>query len=451
MPSTASSKLDLSQSPAWQLRRWRWWAAGACAALGFFLEWLEHQVPLGIVDGVELLGYGLLLPALMWVVMTLLARSLADQADAAALHARQQQVSDQLDQYHDWHELTQFIVRLPGNLLPVKRAILYSYDHPAARFQPAASWPDSNLSAPAMAGHTADCKVCLQTQAPHFRPDVEEYCQPLAYGGLLIGTLRLEFPASGSIDRAQLAFLNSMAARLALAFATSIARPQAETQVQTLARLDERRQLAYALHDSLAQHISYLHLSLDRLAACDEDLLPDAVRQELLSLREVASEAYHEVRDQLTVLHSHEGADLIRSLARYTQRMTRRSKVRVSLVTHGDPTQLPAGLHAHVFGVVRECLNNVQKHARAYESQVMLFWAEDLLVVTVTDDGVGFDATAIHSAEHHGLAMLRERTAQFNGQLHIHSTPGRGSRLIFYLPLEHASTEAARSREAQFN
>ena len=261
----------------------------------------------------------------------------------------------------------------------------------------------------------------------------------------------LEFPAGVSIDREQLAFLNSMAPRIALAFATSITRPQVATQAQTLARLDERRKLAYELHNSLAQHMSYLHLGLDRLVADDEDLPPDAVRQELQNLREVASEAYQEVRDQLAVLHSYEGADLIRSLARYTQRMTRRSRIRVSLVTHGDPTQLPAGLHSHVFGLVRECLNNVQKHAQAYESQVMLFWAEDLLVVTVTDDGVGFDATAARSPEHHGLAMLRERTAQFNGQLHIHSAPQRGSRLIFYLPLVQASTEAARAREVQFN
>jgi signal transduction histidine kinase len=451
MPGNNSSTLDLSQPSAWQLlRRWRWWAAVACAALGFFLEWLEHQLDFG-VDVVELLGYGLLLPALMWSVMTLLAKSLADRAGVDATHARQQLLSDQLDKYHDWAELTQFIVRLPSDLLPVKRVTLYSYDHTAAHFELAASWHSPDAPTPDAADHAADCKVCLQTQAPHFRSDVEEYCQPLAYGKLLIGTLRLEFPAGAAIDREPLAFLNSMAAKIALAFATSITRPQVATQAQTLARLDERRHLAYELHDSLAQHIGYLHLSLDLLASRDEDLPPDALRQELLNLREVAGEAYQEVRDQLTVLHSHEGMDLIRSLVRYTQRMTRRSKVRVSLVTHGDPTQLPAGLHSHVFSVVRECLNNVQKHAHAYESQVMLFWAEDLLVVTVTDDGVGFDATAKVSPDHHGLAMLRERTAQFNGQLHIHSTPRRGSRLIFYLPLVQASTRAARSREVQFN
>jgi hypothetical protein len=88
--------------------------------------------------------------------MTHLAEVLADRAGTVASHTRHQQVIDQLDKHHGWHELIQFVVRLPGDLLPTSRARLFTYDHRAAQFQLAA---DSNsLYRPA--AQTPDHAAC---------------------------------------------------------------------------------------------------------------------------------------------------------------------------------------------------------------------------------------------------------------------------------------------------
>jgi signal transduction histidine kinase len=264
----------------------------------------------------------------------------------------------------------------------------------------------------------------------------------LVYDNLLIGVLRMQFRADALIDQGQLHFLNAVAPRIALALAMSIAGPQQLMQAKAEARSDERREVAHELHDSLAQHLSYLHLSLDRLSVEAEQVHDESLRQELGGLREIAAEAYHQVRDQLALLRARQNADLIQSLRYYTQVVSQRSRVRVSFVTRGEPVQLTDGLPSHVFGLVRESLNNVQRHARAYEAQVVLFWSEDLLIVAVTDDGVGFDPAAQFEPDHHGLTMLRERIASLHGQLHIHSAPHHGTRLFFYLPLDQNVTKA---------
>jgi signal transduction histidine kinase len=441
MLSNNSSKLDLSQTPTWQLlRRWRWGVAVACAVLGYLVEQLEHQLELHL-DALEILAYGLILPLIIWGIMTWLAQALADRANVVTTQAQHQQLLDELDKHHEWAELIQFVVRLPGGLLPVKCARLYTYDHRAAQFQLAADstgpyQPAARLPDPAA------CKACGLTHHPHYQAGFKEYCQPLAYDGLLIGVLRMQFRTEALLDQAQLYFLNSLAPKIGLALAMSIAQPQQLVQVQVAARVDERRQVAYELHDSLAQHLGYLHLSLDRLSLEGEQLHGETMYHELISLRDVAADAYHQVRDQLALLRSQQSADLIQSLRHYIQLVSRRSRVRVTLVTRGEPDKLPVELYSHVFGLVRESLNNMQRHAHAYEAQVVLYWSDDLLVVAVTDDGVGFEPTAQRTPDHHGLAMLHERVGSLNGQLHIHSAPNLGTRLIFYLPIDQGQAKA---------
>ena len=442
MSGSQSLRLDTPlQTGEHLLKRWRWWLAIGCGLSGVLIEWLEHRLEIHI-DVIEVIGYGLVLPLGIWWLMTQLAAVLADRAGAVAAHQRQQAILDQLDKHRGWEELIGFVVRLPGNLLPVSGARLYIYDHRTARLQLTADSNRLDLTLPPLSD-PASCKACLLTRQPHYQAGFTEYCQPLVYDNLLIGVLRLRFRTDALIEQSQLQFLNTIAPRIGLALAMSIARPQRLMQAQAEARHDERRQVAYELHDSLAQHLSYLHLSLDRLSAETAELPDEALHQELGGLREIAAEAYHQVRDALGLLRSRQQTDLIQGLRQYTQLVSQRTRLRVTLVTRGEALKLPDALQASVFSLVRESLNNVLRHARAYEAQVVLFWGEDQLIVAVIDDGVGFNPTARPAPGHHGLEMLHERVARLNGQLHIHSTPQRGARLFFYLPLDHASLTVA--------
>jgi signal transduction histidine kinase len=64
-----------------------------------------------------------------------------------------------------------------------------------------------------------------------------------------------------------------------------------------------------------------------------------------------------------------------------------------------------------------------------------LLWHADLLDLTVTDDGTGFDPDLAQSNGHYGLTILRERTQELRGDMQITSAPGAGTSLHFEIPI----------------
>ena len=91
-------------------------------------------------------------------------------------------------------------------------------------------------------------------------------------------------------------------------------------------------------------------------------------------------------------------------------------------------------LNIHVFRIVQEALNNVEKHASATRVQVDLRCAEnDVLTICISDDGRGFDDESATGGL--GLLGIRERVAILNGSLSVDSAAGRGSRLTVHVPL----------------
>jgi signal transduction histidine kinase len=94
---------------------------------------------------------------------------------------------------------------------------------------------------------------------------------------------------------------------------------------------------------------------------------------------------------------------------------------------------------------VQEALTNVAKHARARRCRVYLQRLPQTILVTVEDDGVGFDAAATARGEGGrglGLVSIRERAAELRGTVRLESAPGRGTRLTVELPARLRSAQA---------
>jgi signal transduction histidine kinase len=424
--------------------RWRWLIAGLSLGLGLLVEIGEHTLLIHI-DEAELIMYAVVLPPAIWLLLTLLARMMAKRTISEVRLDRHQQLVHQLEKYHDHHELTHFIARFPATLLPVEHAALYVYDHKAAQHRLAAYWSAVNAGPWPITPLSTACQSCVLSQLPHYRHGpAQEYCQPLAYDNLLIGSLRIFFRSGAAIDRDQLDFLNNVSSKIALALALSIAEPLQMEQARAVAQQDERRRIAYELHDSLAQQIGFLHLNLDRLAN-DSALLPDAFRLELREMRDVANDAYRRIRDHLAILRSGGYGDLARTLRNYTRTIGERYGLEIEVASHGAPAALSPILQQEAFGLIQEGLNNVIKHAEARQATITLQWSPELLGMELSDDGVGFDPTDLGALDHYGLTMMRERVEAMQGQMTIDSMPGRGARLTFYLPL--ASCEISPSHE----
>ncbi len=429
--------------------RWRWAIVALSAIVALLVEGLEETLLLKI-DHIEVMIYGLALPIFTWALLTILARAIAKRAASEAQLDRHQWLARQLEMHQSWDELAKFVTQFPGTLLPVCQTSLYLYDHPTAQLKFVTRWDAIQgwqTSPDQAATHERTCEVCLATKSPHTRHTAacavafglqvdaatHEYCQPLVYDGLMIGILRLRLIPDDQADPDRLAFLDAVASKIALALALAIAQPQQMNQVRRVAQLDERRRIAYELHDSLAQQIGYLHLALDRLSL-DERLPDDNVRQELRELRDTTGEAYQHIRDNLTLLRSSTNLDLTLTVSSYARAFAHRHHLNLDFTTEGVPPAVTPTVYQHGFSLVQESLNNISKHAKAQRFQIAMKWINDVLILVVSDDGVGFDPLEV-PAGHYGLSMMRERVEALGGTLLINSAAGQGTRLTLRLPL----------------
>jgi signal transduction histidine kinase len=108
------------------------------------------------------------------------------------------------------------------------------------------------------------------------------------------------------------------------------------------------------------------------------------------------------------------------------------------------PIPLPADVEEHVYRLVQEALANIAKHSGARSAVVQLRrrHSGQELLVEVSDDGVGFDASAPHPG-HLGLDTMAQRMAQLGGSLVVDARPGHGTRVSATIPLSPLGTGMA--------
>ncbi len=101
------------------------------------------------------------------------------------------------------------------------------------------------------------------------------------------------------------------------------------------------------------------------------------------------------------------------------------------MITVDEPDRWPPLVESAAYFVVSEALTNVLKYARASSATIRVVPREDVLVVEVTDDGVGGAAPADGS----GLGGLRDRVEALDGSFDVQSPVGQGTRVHAELPL----------------
>jgi two-component system sensor histidine kinase DegS len=104
-----------------------------------------------------------------------------------------------------------------------------------------------------------------------------------------------------------------------------------------------------------------------------------------------------------------------------------------------DALQLSPAVEIHLFRIVQEALTNVFKHANASHVEVGLHEQQQRIVLTVADNGVGFDPNV--ASEHEagsgaGLIGMRERVWSIHGELEIDARPGHGTTVIVTVPVD---------------
>ena len=221
-----------------------------------------------------------------------------------------------------------------------------------------------------------------------------------------------------------------------MALALDDLRPQRAALTRAKASRAERRRIARQLHDTLGQSLGYLHLKLDQLSG-DHDLEEiQAIRAELERMRDVASEAYEQVRGALTRLQPVQSdEDVTAALLSQARALANQAGFEVQMAAEGQPRPLAPRVRHHILRIFQEALTNVAKHARARNVWINLTWTEDAVTFQLTDDGCGFDRDAIRLDGHYGLSIMEERAREIEGRLTLSSCLVEGTRTTLELSL----------------
>jgi len=182
---------------------------------------------------------------------------------------------------------------------------------------------------------------------------------------------------------------------------------------------DERARVAREIHDGLAQYLFAISTQVSMLeagAALDE-VLP--------RLKRAATSAQQEARFAVLALSSAGGsARFDYALRRYVELLTADGELEVELDV--DPhVRLAPDEQIEVFRIVQEGLGNARRHAGASHVEVSISQRTGRRVVTVSDDGIGFDESAVVGGQ--GVENMRVRARAIDGQLTLRSGRGRGT------------------------
>jgi PAS domain S-box-containing protein len=193
----------------------------------------------------------------------------------------------------------------------------------------------------------------------------------------------------------------------------------------------ERRRLARELHDDVGQNLSVLSLNLD--IALTKATVPE-VRERLEDSKKLIETTLQAIESVMADLRPPllEEYGLGAALERHIEAFARRTGLAVSF----DDTAKDAIRSARIenavalFRIAQEALNNVAKHAGAKQVRVALALEGLDAVLSVSDDGSGFDPAAVAGSNRWGMRTMRERAEATGGRIDVFSSPGKGTSIV---------------------
>ncbi|MFN3372071.1 MAG: GAF domain-containing sensor histidine kinase [Chloroflexus sp.] len=218
-----------------------------------------------------------------------------------------------------------------------------------------------------------------------------------------------------------------------------------EEREKLLSREEEvRHQLARDLHDGPAQSMAVITMKAEYIKRLlDRD--PAQALAELDELSTIAKRTNYEVRTMLFELRPLmlETQGLKVALEQYLDRLRAKAGKTAIILAASDIDQLRLGskVEGALFNMIQESVTNAIKHANAAHIWVRLRQVQDkMLEVVIEDDGVGFDKAALLKSYEKrgsfGLLNIDERARLAGGRAEIDSTPGKGTRITIFVPVE---------------
>ncbi len=203
----------------------------------------------------------------------------------------------------------------------------------------------------------------------------------------------------------------------------SISRYQKEAMQSYIKGIElERERVSRDLHDDIGSRLANLRRLAETRGLPPEQLL-DQIQILAHDVRSLSHRLAPPTRSAKNLV------SMVEALAQEIQQST---GIRVSVQSFDFPEQLNAELLNEFYRIVQEALQNIARHAQAKTADVQLFLHDDELVLTIEDDGRGFDLKS--KPKGIGLENMQLRATNAGGIFEINSEPGRGTHILVSIP-----------------
>jgi two-component system CheB/CheR fusion protein len=202
------------------------------------------------------------------------------------------------------------------------------------------------------------------------------------------------------------------------------------------AQEEERKRVARELHDDLNQRMAMLSNEVATL----EQTPPGSarhLRKLLRSLRERVDRLSDDLRR--TAQHLHPSAlehfGLVAAIESHCSDFLKLHRIQLKLAHRSVPDSIPFEVSLCLYRVTQECLNNVANHSGARKATVAIRGEKNGILLSVTDNGKGFDPGLLANQSGLGIVGIWERVRLVDGVVSIDSRPGHGTQIEVRVPL----------------
>jgi len=198
--------------------------------------------------------------------------------------------------------------------------------------------------------------------------------------------------------------------------------------------VQERTRLARELHDSVSQQLFAASMLMSAINEAEEaDNFAGA--QQLKMVENMIHQSQLEMRALL--LHLRPVALKGKSLQQGAEELLTelQQKLPLEISWKVEDFTLDKGVEDQLFRILQESVSNTLRHAEASTLAVLLIQRDEWVILRITDDGIGFDATKETKTSSYGLDNMQERAYEIGGTFKLVSLPDEGTRLEIKVPI----------------
>jgi PAS domain S-box-containing protein len=205
-----------------------------------------------------------------------------------------------------------------------------------------------------------------------------------------------------------------------------------------------RQRIATDLHDDIGSSLTQISILSE---VVQSSISPNETRaaKPLSHIANASRELIDAMSDIVWAINPQKDhlSDLTQRMRRFAADIFTARNVKFQFTAPDGEHDLPMGanIRREVFLVFKESVNNMVKHSGLTKAEIELFVDDDQFILTVTDDGKGFDPGT--ESDGHGMMSMRERTQAVGGQLKVDSKLGRGTTITLVIPRENHGPAAA--------